>query len=133
MQNNPHTLPPYVINLFFAVGLLSATAFRLLIIVEHLKAALFRPLWYFGIFGYIAFFTYRFAITQKRKKAIARFDLIAKIKRDKCLSREDKEALTYLLYSIKKSRENLNYLFIFATSALAVLADIVLAGVPLGR
>jgi len=127
MQDNPHTLPSAVINLFFVIGLLSAAAFRLLIIVEHLRPAMFRAVWYFGIIGYIIFFTYRFAITQKRKNAITRFGLVAKIKQDNCLAPEDKEALIYLLYSLKKSRENLNYLFIFATSVLAIAADILLS------
>ena len=36
----------------------------------------------------------------------------------------DRQVVTYILSSLQKSRENLNYLFIFATSAIAILLDL---------
>ncbi len=127
MNHTPHTLPKYVINLFFAIGIISAIAFRALILIDHLDPALFRPVWYVGVIGYIVFFLYRYVISEKRKKAVKKYDLINKLKKNTCLSEEDREVIFYLLYSIQKSRENYNYLFIFALSALAVLADIILS------
>ncbi len=126
MKHMPHTVPSAVINLFFVIGLLSALCFRILIIFTHTHQELFRPVWYIGIIGYILFFLYRYAISEKRKKAIREYDLIAKLEKDLCLSEEDREVVVYLLQSIKKSRENINYLFIFALSVLAVTADIIL-------
>jgi hypothetical protein len=80
-----------------------------------------------GITGYIIFFLYRYAIAKKRKAAVERFQLINKIKAQACLTDEDREVVIYLLSSIKKSPEDINYLIIFLLSLMAVAADIVLA------
>lgn len=121
-----HTLPVYIINLFFAIGLLSAIAFRVLIVFTHTYEELFRPVWYMGTIGYVLFFIYRYAISQKRKRAIERYGLIPKLKRQVQLSNEEREVVIYLLSSLRKSREHLNYLFIFALSFAAIVADIFL-------
>jgi hypothetical protein len=125
MRTSPHTLPPAVINLFFVVGLVSALSFRTLMAIKDLRPELFRPVWYVGIIGYIFFFGFRFHITQKRKNAISACNLTAKIEKGEKLSAEDRQVLTYILSSLQKSRENLNYLFIFVTSAIAILVDLV--------
>ncbi len=125
MKQLPHTLPSLIINLFFIIGLLSALSFRALLVIKELFPEFFRPVWYLGIIGYIVFFSYRYFISVKRKKAISHNKLISKVKQNK-LSIDDRRVIAYLLASIEKSKENLNYLFIFATSALAILLDIML-------
>ncbi len=125
MKELPHTLPVPVINLFFIIGLLSALSFRSLMAVKELWPEFFRPVWYLGIIGYIVFFSYRYLISLKRKKAISDYNLITKVEQNE-LSSDDRRAIAYLLASIEKSKENLNYLFIFATSALAILLDILI-------
>ncbi|MCK5233101.1 MAG: hypothetical protein KAR13_22700 [Desulfobulbaceae bacterium] len=122
-----HTVPAYIINLFFAIGLLSAVAFRTLIVFTHTYEELFRPVWYMGTIGYILFFLYRYAISQKRKRAIERYGLISKLKQQAPFSREEREVVIYLLSSLRKSREHLNYLFIFALSFAAIVADVFLS------
>lgn len=124
VKKTPHTLPPSIINLFFVIGLLSALSFRLLLIVQEMAPDLFKTVWYSGIIGYILFFSFRYFISQKRKKAITQSNLIEQLNSGKPLSEEDRIAAVYLLSSIKKSREDLNYMFIFFTSALAVLYDL---------
>ncbi|MEA3546385.1 MAG: hypothetical protein U9R66_01885 [Thermodesulfobacteriota bacterium] len=124
MRESPKTLPPFVINLFFVIGLVSALSFRLLVGVKELRPELFRSVWYVGVIGYILFFSFRYSITRKRKKAIRDFDLISKVKQGGELSAADRQVVAYLLSSLEKSRENLNYLFIFATSGLAILFDL---------
>ena len=125
-QLPPQTVSPYVINLFFVIGLVSACSFRVLIIFSHTWQDLFRPVWYLGTIGYLLFFLYRFAISQKRKKAIKQYGLIPKLQQSGQLAEEDRQVIVYLLSSIQKSRENLNYLFIFGLSFLAIIADQVL-------
>ncbi len=126
MKSSPHTLPPAVINLFFVIGLISALSFRALMAIKEIQPHLFRPVWYLGIIGYILFFGFRYSITRKRKKAISDYNLIQKLERDAPLTTNDREVMIYILSSLQKSRENLNYLFIFATSAIAVLLDILI-------
>jgi len=126
MKHSPHTLPPAVINLFFVIGLFSALSFRALMAIKDLQPQLFRPVWYMGIIGYILFFGFRYSITEKRKKAISEFNLIAKLENGDELAPNDRQVVTYILSSLQKSRENLNYLFIFATSAIAILLDLII-------
>lgn len=126
MKYTPHTMPSYVINFFFVLGLVSAFAFRVLIVFKHLKPEFVRPVWYFGIIGYIFFFLYRYFIAQKRRRVIDENNLIAKLSKSEELSANDREVTIYLLSSLTKSLENINYLFIVALSVTAVLFDIIL-------
>ena len=112
--------------MFFVIGLVAACSFRVLIVFSHTYQDLFRPAWYLGTIGYLFFFLYRFVISQKRKRAIEQYELIPKLKQSGQLSEEDREVMIYLLSSIRKSRENLNYLFIFGLSFLAIIVDQVL-------
>ncbi|MEJ2688703.1 MAG: hypothetical protein P8130_01885 [Deltaproteobacteria bacterium] len=110
-----------------AIGLVSAIAFRLVTIIYAIKPALVRPIWYIGVIGYILFFSYRFYISEKRKKAVRDNHLLEKIQRGAKLDPDDREIVAYVLSSIIKSKEHINYLFIFLLSILAIGADIILA------
>lgn len=123
-NKKPHTLHPSVVYCFFAIGVISAIAFRAIIVFERLDPLWVRPLWYVGVIGYMVFFLYRYYISEKRKKAIKEFQLIEKVKANACLTDEDRDVVIYLLSSIKKSPENVNYFIIFLLSILAIMADI---------
>jgi len=123
-ERKPHTLPPLVIYTFFALGIVSATAFRAIIFIQRFEPLWVRPVWYIGTIGYMLFFLYRFYIAEKRKKTIERFQLIEKVKANACLTDEDREIVIYLLSSLKRSPENINYLVIFIFSVIAVAIDI---------
>lgn len=123
----PHTVPPLVINLFFLIGVLSALAFRALIVFTHVHPEWFRPVWYLGTGGYVLFFLYRYWISHKRKQAISRYALLDRLQGEGELSRDEREVLVYLLSSLARSREDLNYLVIFFLSILAVAIDLLLS------
>ena len=127
MTNLPKTVSPFVIYLFLVIGLLSAVAFRLMTIINTFSPALLRPVWYFGVIGYIFFFAYRYHISEKRKNAIRANRLLEKIQGQGEITGEDRALIAYVLSSIVKSKENLNYLFIFVLSIAAVGVDILLA------
>ena len=128
MENSrPHIVPKYVVYSFFLLGLVSAIAFRAIIILQHLEPSWVRPVWYIGTAGYVLFFLYRYRITRKRKKAVEDFQLIEKIRANACLQHEDREVLLYLLSSIRLSLEDINYAIIFVLSIIAVAADLVLS------
>ncbi|MHB1015390.1 MAG: hypothetical protein ACYC2W_08965 [Desulfurivibrionaceae bacterium] len=127
MTNIPKTVPPFVVYLFLVIGLLSAVAFRLVTIINTFSPSLLRPVWYFGVIGYIFFFAYRYHISEKRKNAIRANRLLEKIRGHGEITSEDRALIEYVLSSIIKSKENLNYLFIFVLSIAAVAVDILLA------
>ncbi len=122
----PHIVPKYVLYGFFALGLLSAIAFRSIIVFQHVKFGWVRPVWYIGIVGYLFFFFYRYKISKKRKKAIRDFRLLEKVESNAPLSDEDREVLSYLLSSVKVSLEDMNYVLIFLLSVAAIAADLIL-------
>lgn len=126
-QVRPHIVPKYVIYLFFLLGLISAIAFRAIIVLQRLEPSWVRPVWYTGTVGYVLFFLYRYRITRKRKQAIEHFQLIEKVKANACLGEEDREVVLYLLSSIKSSLEDVNYALIFLLSIIAVVADLILS------
>lgn len=123
-KKTPHTYPAYIIHGFFLIGFVSAFAFRSIIVLERLEPAWVRPVWYIGVLGYIGFFLYRYSISKKRKGVIKKYNLTEKVRADKCFSEEEREVIIYLLSSIRKSREDMNYLVIFVLSVLAVLIDV---------
>ena len=125
-DKRPHIVPKFVVYSFFLLGLVSAMAFRAIIVFQHLEPAWVRPVWYIGTAGYVLFFLYRYRITRKRKKAVEDFQLIEKLRDNACLQDEDREVLLYLLSSIRRSPEDINYAIIFALSVIAVAADLVL-------
>ncbi|MDZ7640764.1 MAG: hypothetical protein U5J62_01870 [Desulfurivibrio sp.] len=117
-------MPPVVIYGAMVLGVLSATSFRVLTIVETLNPALVRPLWYFGVLGYIVFFAYRLQITQKRRRIILANRLQEKICQGEELGPGDRDLLCYVLSSVSKSKENINYLFIVTISIIVVIVDL---------
>jgi uncharacterized membrane protein len=123
----PHTVPVSVINLFFLIGVMSAVAFRALIVFNHIHPEWFRPVWYLGTIGYVIFFLYRYWISHKRKQAIRQYALLDKLQGPGELTGEERAVLVYLLSSLAKSREDLNYLLIFFLSIVAVGADLLLS------
>lgn len=126
-DSRPHIVPRYVTYAFFGLGLVSAVAFRAIIIFQHLEPRWVRPVWYVAVLGYIFFFYYRYRISHKRKRAIRDFGLIEKVRANACLSEEDRQIVLYLLSSVKVSPEDVNYAVIFALSLLAIAADIALS------
>jgi len=125
-QNKIHIVPKYVMYSFFILGLLSAIAFRSIIVFQGIEPLWIRPVWYIGTIGYFLFFLYRYNISKKRKRAVEKFQLIEKLETNACLTEKDREVVLYLLSSIKFSLEDINYAIIFLLSVLAVIADVIL-------
>lgn len=110
------------------LGLLSSIAFRAIILFQKFSPSWVRPVWYFGVIGYMLFFMYRYRISARRKGTIARTNLIEKLREGSNLSEEDRVAALYLLNSIRKSPEDWNYLAIFVLSLVAIALDLLLPG-----
>lgn len=128
MSSVPKIIPKPVIIGFFLLGLLSSVAFRAIILLQKYEPHWVRPVWYFGVIGYLVFFVYRYYISQRRKRTIARSGLIEKIRAGQPLNADERDANLYLLNSIQKSQEDWNYLAIFILSIVAIALDLVLPG-----
>ncbi|HHN66263.1 MAG TPA: hypothetical protein ENK09_12980 [Nitrospirae bacterium] len=126
-NKRPHTVPRFVIVGFFILGLISAVAYRAIVVIQHIEPRWVRPAWYIGTLGYLLFFLYRFSISRKRKHAIKQYQLIEKIKNNACLNDEDREVVVYLLQSLRKSMEDRNYFIIFILSIVAIVVDLIIS------
>ena len=123
-KRHPELSSRFMIYGAFSLGLATAIAIRALIVLDHVQPSWVRPVWYFAVLGNFLFFFYRYQITDKRKKAVRNHRLIEKISSRQELMEDDRAVLTYLLTSIKKSPEHLNYLIIFVFSILAIAMDL---------
>ena len=128
MTNVPKIIPQPIIVVFFLLGLLSSIAFRAILFLQKYEPRYVRPVWYFGVIGYLVFFVYRYYISQRRKGTIVRSNLIEKIRTGVPLTPEERAANLYLLNSIQKSQEDWNYLAIFILSIVAIALDWFLPG-----
>lgn len=128
MPATPKIVPQPVIVSFFLLGLLSSVAFRAIILLQKYDPRWVRPVWYFGVIGYLLFFMYRYFISQRRKRTIAQSHIIEKIRAGASLDAADRNAALYLLNSIRKSQEDWNYLAIFILSLVAIALDVLLPG-----
>ena len=126
MRGNKYLIPSYYVHAFFIIGILATTSIRLIIVFKHLSPDLIRPAWYFGIIGYIVFFAYRYYVASRKKALVNKHDLIEKIKNIQGMDDRDKELIEYLVTSVVKSKENINYLFIFVSSIAAIVIDLIL-------
>ncbi len=122
----PRISSSYKIYFFLILGLSTAIAFRSLVIIDHLHPELVRATWYFAVLGNFLFFCYRYTITRKRKSAIKDYALIDKVEQISHLEPEDRQALIYILQSIRKSPENINYLIISLFSLVAIAIDLLI-------
>jgi len=122
----PKIVPKPVIITFFLLGLLSSLAFRAIILFQKFNPNWVRPVWYFGVIGYMLFFMYRYRISSRRKRTIRQTNIIEKLGAGQTLSAEDREAALYLLSSIQKSPEDWNYMAIFVLSIAAIALDVLL-------
>ena len=89
----PALAPAPLIYGAFALGLTTAIAFRVIIILQHVAPGWVRPVWYFGVVGNLVFFYYRYRIAEKRKRAVDEHGLIGRIEADACFSPESIAAL----------------------------------------
>jgi len=126
MRSNKYIIPSFYVHTFFILGILATTSIRLIIVFKHLNPALIRPAWYVGIIGYIVFFAYCYYVAAKRKSLIVRHDLLSKVGKIQGIDSDDKELLEYILMSIVKSKEYINYMFIFVSSIAAIVIDLIL-------
>jgi amino acid permease len=123
----PTIYPRWVIIGIFVLGMCCTFSFRVLMVLEHLQPSWVRPVWYFGVLGYVLFFYYQYKVSKRRRQTVKEFDLIDSLRNNEPMSEQQRQAATYVLKSVTESRERINYYVIYILSAMAVAADIILS------
>lgn len=111
--------------LVFWVGIAATFAYRVIVVLNYYSSFWVEIVWYVGTIGFIWYFAHRFRVENNREKIIAERKLLYKIHRQKNLSEEDREALKYVLKSLRSSKAKWNYIAIFIFSAAALIYGII--------
>ncbi|MBN3039465.1 MAG: hypothetical protein JW869_08650 [Candidatus Omnitrophica bacterium] len=110
--------------IFFIIGLVATVAVRVVTVLIHLDPIYAKIAWYIGVGGFFVFFVYKFKVSQARTQSIAGRGLVDKIRQQKKLTPEDYSLISSILCGLSSKKEKINYLFIFALSAAALLIAI---------
>ncbi len=106
---------------FFWSGIVATFSYRAIIIVNNYSYAWTQIFWYIGTIGFIIYFAHRYEISQKRANLIKKYQLAQKVKSLDGLSPDEKDALQYIFNTLQSSKEKWNYIFIFASSFVALI------------
>lgn len=109
---------------FFWVGILATVAYRIIIFFSDAKPIFLKGAWYIGTIGFVIYFIHRYQISARRARAIEEFQLAEKVPSLQELTPEERAAMTYVFSTLRSTREKWNYIIIFGTSAIALLAGL---------
>jgi len=107
--------------IFFIIGLIATVAVRVVTVLIHLDPMYGKIAWYIGVSGFFVFFVYKFRVSQARARRIKERNLAGKLSEHKELQEEDYEVISAILCGLSSKKERINYIFIFALSAIALL------------
>lgn len=125
MENiKPHSKP--VRLFYFWAGIIATVAYRIIVVLNNISAVWVSIAWYIGTVGFIVYFIHRYQISNIRARLIIEHDLAKKIAQKQELTDDDRQALGYILGTLKTSKEKWNNIVIFVTSGLALLIGIYL-------
>jgi hypothetical protein len=110
--------------IFFITGIIAAIAIRAVTLLAHLNSVYGKISWYVGVGGFLIFFVYKYRILKKRASEIKKNNTLEKLKNKKELSDEDYGVIESILCSLASRKEQINYLFIFCLSAVALVIAI---------
>lgn len=122
-EYEPH--PRWQREAYFWIGIIATLAYRLIIILNSFSAIWVQVAWYIGTVGFVLFFFHRYQVDNRRAHIVANHQLAKKVAKSD-LSAQDKEALDYLLRTTKSSKAKINYIVIFAASAVALVIGVYL-------
>ncbi|MBU4374964.1 hypothetical protein KKH38_00445 [Patescibacteria group bacterium] len=114
-----HTSNKYYRWLIFFIGIITTLAYRIIIILNYYSSLLVAISWYIGTIGFIWYFAHRYRVQNHYANLIADKKLPEKICENK-LTKDDCDALLYILRSISSSKAKWNSIAIFILSAAAL-------------
>ena len=111
---------------FFIIGLIATIAIRAVTVLVHIDPVYGQIAWYVGVSGFFVFFVYKFKVEHARSKLIKNSGLIHRISRGEIIEKADREVIGSLLCALSSNKDKINYIVIFASSAIAIAIAIYL-------
>ena len=109
---------------YFWVGIVATFAYRAIIFFSDANPFFLKTAWYIGTVGFIVYFVHRYRISEMRAKTIEDFKLAEKVPTLSELTPDERTAMAYVFSTLRSRRERWNYVFIFASSIIALVAGI---------
>jgi len=106
--------------IFFIIGLIATIAIRAVTVLVHIDPVYGQIAWYVGVFGFFVFFVYKFKVEHARSQMIKNSQLVHKISRGDNIEKGDRELIGSLLCALSSNKDKINYVVIFASSAIAI-------------
>jgi len=106
---------------FFIIGLVATVAVRIVTVLINISPIYGKIAWYIGVSGFLIFFIYKFNVNRALARIIDKENLIEKARIQKAFSSEEHNLIAEILCNLRSEKERINYFFIFAVSALALL------------
>jgi hypothetical protein len=125
-MEQPKTHPRVVREFYFWSGIVATIAYRVIVVLNNVSALWVTIAWYVGTIGFVVYFIHRYEISNLRAKLVAQHDLIRKVSDKSELTGDDRQALGYILQTLKTSKEKINSIVIFVSSGLALAVGIYL-------
>lgn len=117
---------PKVIRLFyFWAGVIATITYRAIIILNYYSPFWVKVFWYIGTVGFVIYFAHRFSIAKKRSRLITDHNLLYKLDNPGSMTKEDHDALAYILKATVSSKAKWNYYVIFVSSGIALILGII--------
>lgn len=106
---------------FFIIGLVATLAIRVVTVLMAIDPLFGKLAWYLGVGGFFAFFVYKYNLNRSLARLIDKENLIERAREQKGFSGEQYELISAILCGVRSEKERINYFFIFAVSAVALL------------
>jgi len=110
--------------IFFIVGLIATIAIRIVAVLININPIYAKIAWYLGVGGFFIFFVYKFRVSQTRSNLIEESKLVEKISKKSQLTKQDYDLISTILCALSSKKERMNYFFIFALSAAALIVAV---------
>ena len=112
--------------LYFIIGLIAAFAYRVIIVLNFFDPLWVKIAWYTGTIGFVIYFWNRYNVVQTYRQLIEENELVDTVKHLKGVSKRQREALLHIVSTLNTTKAQLNYVFIFILSAIALVVGIYL-------
>ncbi|RJO65702.1 MAG: hypothetical protein C4540_00255 [Candidatus Omnitrophota bacterium] len=111
----------FVSWVFFIIGIVATVAIRVVTVLMNIHPVYGKISWYIGVVGFLIFFIYKFNVNRSLAKIIQNGNLIEKLNAQRSLTSQEYNLIAEILCNLKSEKERINYFFIFAVSAVALL------------
>lgn len=121
-----HEDPRPIKLIYFWIGILATVSYRIIIVLNFFEPFWVKAAWYVGTVGFIIYFWSRYKVVKQFHSLIEEQNLVEATQQAENINAEQKQALSFVVNTLDKTKAQLNYQIIFALSGLALAAGIIL-------